>query len=89
MDGCVIVCYSMSYFVVLLSILQSIFGMVVRSFGILYLLLLERYQTSATVAAWVGAVNLLIYGLTGRITLQNVEFVTGNYKIPLFSVVFI
>lgn len=48
-------------------ILQCQFGLVIRSFGIIYLLLLEHYKTTASLAAWVGALNVLMYGVSGPV----------------------
>ena len=42
------------------------FGWVGRSSGVIYLLLLERYNASATFTAYANAVPLLLWGVLGK-----------------------
>ena len=43
-----------------------LFGIVVRSFGIVYIVLLERFDTTATLASTVGALNIVVWGFFGK-----------------------
>ena len=49
-----------------------LFGLVALSFGIIYVLLLEEFETSATIAASVGAANVLTWGLFGRYPYESI-----------------
>ena len=52
--------------VLAMAICHAVYGIVVRSFGVTYIELLNRFEESATATAWVGALNLLMTGLFGK-----------------------
>ena len=58
-----------------------LFGLVVRSFGIVYVILLEKFATTATLASSVGAVNIVTWGFFGRFfnVLRHVSFSVLNF----------
>ena len=37
-----------------------------RAFGVLYVILLERYEGSELMTSWVGALNLITVGFAGK-----------------------
>ena len=49
-----------------MAICHAVYGIVVRSFGVTFIELLNRFEGSATATAWVGALNLLMTGLFGK-----------------------
>lgn len=48
------------------AIVHIIFGIVVRSFGVTYLAMLQRYGSSETLTSWVGAINMTAANLFGN-----------------------
>ena len=49
-----------------MAICHAVYGIAVRSFGVIFIELLNRFEGSATATAWVGALNLLMTGLFGK-----------------------
>ncbi len=41
----------------------TVFGLIIRVFGVFYFEFLIRFQSNATTTAWVGAINMALSGL--------------------------
>ncbi len=56
----------------------TVFGLIIRVFGVFYFEFLIRFQSNATTTAWVGAINMALSGLL-------CEYHFDQYQLDLYE----
>ncbi len=56
----------------------TVFGLIVRVFGVFYFELLLRFQANATTTAWVGAINMSLSGLLCEYSVWGITWLSAD-----------